>query len=384
MRILHTSDWHLGRVLHQYPLLEDQRDILGQIIAHCRETAYDALFISGDLFDRSLPPEDAVRLWSQFLRDLRAGCPDLPILVIAGNHDSAARVAYAADALTFARIHVRGGSEAILSPVTVVSAVGERMQVWMIPFLWAGDLDVLGEDGERLIRTQEETLKEAIERIRPHQAPEALQMVLAHCFAQGGCAADSERTLVGTATDVDPGLFQPFDYTALGHLHRCQRITDRAWYSGSPLPYSFSEAGDAKGMLAVELARGLPPVITRIPLRAPHPMRRLRGSLQDLLQDPRYAPDTECLVEITLRKDDAGANPFALLKTRFPYLLHLDYEPEAADAAVLERGTAERPGDLLSDFRQFASSIGLDAETAERRAGLVEAFIGELAAQEPK
>jgi len=384
MRILHTSDWHLGRVLHQYPLLEDQRDILGQIIAHCRATAYDALLISGDLFDRSLPPEDAVRLWSQFLRDLRGGCPDLPILVIAGNHDSAARVAYAADALTFARIHVRGGSEAILSPVPVVSAAGERMQVWMIPFLWAGDLDVLGEDGERLIRTQEETLKEAIERIRPNQDPEALQMVLAHCFAQGGSAAGSERTLVGTATDVDPGLFQPFDYTALGHLHRCQRITDRAWYSGSPLPYSFSEAGDTKGMLAVELVRGLPPVVTRIPLRAPRPMRRLRGNLQDLLQDPRYAPDTECLVEITLRKADAGANPFALLKTRFPYLLHLDYEPEAADAAALERCTAERPGDLLSDFRQFAAGIGLDAETAERRAALVEAFIGELAAQEPK
>jgi exonuclease SbcD len=386
MRILHTSDWHLGRVLHQYPLLEDQRAILDQIIAHCRETPYDALLISGDLFDRSLPPEDAVRLWSHFLRDLRAVCPALPILVIAGNHDSAARVAYAADALTFAQIHVRGGSEAILSPVPLVSAAGERMQIWMIPFLWAGDLDVLGEDGERLIRTQEETLKEAIDRIRPLQDPGALQVVLAHCFARGGSATDSERTLVGTATDVDPGLLEPFDYSALGHLHRCQKINDRAWYSGSPLPYSFSEAQDDKGMLSVELTRDQPPAITRVPLRAPHPMRRLRGPLQDLLQDPRHAPDTECLVEITLRKEDAGANPFALLKTRFPFLLHLDYEPDPADAAALALGrtTAERPGDLLSDFRQFAASIGLDAETAETRAALAEGFIRELAAQEPK
>ena len=386
MRILHTSDWHLGRVLHQYPLLEDQRAILGQIIAHCRETAYDALLVSGDLFDRSLPSEDAVRLWSHFLRDLRAACPELPILVIAGNHDSGTRVAYAAEALTLARIHVRGGSEAILAPVPIVSAAGERMQVWMIPFLWAGDLEVLDEDGERLVRTQEETLKEAIDRIRPLQDPGALQLALSHCFTQGGSVTDSERTLVGTATDVDPGLFEPFDYTALGHLHRCQKVTARAWYSGSPLPYSFSEAQDDKGMLAVELAPGQPPAVTRIPLTAPRPMRRLRGALQDLLQDPRYAPDTGCLVEITLRREDAGANPFALLKTRFPYLLHLDYEPDPAEAAALAlgRSTAERPGDLLSDFRQFAASIGLDPETADTRAALAEGFITELAAQESK
>ena len=379
MRILHTSDWHLGRVLHQYPLLAAQGDVLDQIIAHCRATAYDALLVSGDLFDRSLPPEDAVRLWSRFLRDLRAACPELPVLVIAGNHDSAARVAYAADALTAARIHVRGGSEAILDPVELTGPSGERMQVWMIPFLWAGDLDAPGEDGQGLIRTQEETLKEAIARIRPLQDPGALQLLLAHCFARGGAATDSERTLVGTATDVDPGLFAPFDYTALGHLHRCQRVADRAWYSGSPMPYSFSEALDEKGMLAVELKRDQAPGVTRVPLRPPHPMRRLRGALKDLLQDPRYDPDTACLVEITLRKEDAGANPFALLKTRFPLLLHLEYQPEAADAAAPGRGAAERNGDLLSDYRQFAASIGLDAETVAARAALAEAFIKELA-----
>jgi len=385
MRILHTSDWHLGRVLHQHPLLEDQGAILDRIVAHCRDTAYDALLVSGDLFDRSLPSEDAVRLWSRCLRDLRAACPELPILVIAGNHDSAARIAYAADALALARIHVRGGADAILAPVELGDAAGARMQVWMLPFLWAGDLDVLGGPGESLIRTQEETLREAIERIRPLQDPGALQVVLAHCFARGGAATDSERTLVGTATDVDPGLFEPFDYAALGHLHRCQKIHERAWYSGSPLPYSFSEAQDAKGMLAVELAPGRPPVVARIPLDPPHPMRRLRGALPDLLQDPRFEPDTGCLVEITLRREDAGTHPFALLKTRFPLLLHLEYEQDPAAAAeAAGRGGAERPGDLLSDFRQFAASIGLDPETAERRAALAGSFIEELARPESK
>ena len=156
-------------------------------------------------------------------------------------------------------------------------------------------------------------------------------------------------------------MFQAFDYTALGHLHGCQKVTDKAWYSGSPLPYSFSEATHENGMLAVALTRGQPPVVTRVPLCPPHPMRRLRGSLQSLLQDPKVEAATGCLVEITLNKEDAGANPFAVLKDRFPLLLHLSYESEALDAAAPAPGGAnpEQPGDILSDYRQFAASIEL-------------------------
>jgi exonuclease SbcD len=381
MRILHSSDWHLGRILHEYPLLEDQRAVLGQILTHCQGEAYDAFFISGDLFDRNLPPEDAVRLWSHFLRDFRAACPTLPLLVIAGNHDSAARVAYASEALAVTGIHVRGGTEAMDRPVVLTRPSGERMQVWMFPFLWAGDLDA----GEQRLRTQEETLREAIERIRPLQDPGACQVALAHCFARGGSATGSERTLVGTATDVDASLFAPFDYAALGHLHRCQSITDRTWYSGSPLPYSFSEAGDEKGLLSVEVAQGQSPSITRIPLFPRRPLRRLRGSLQDLLTEARFASDTDCLVEITLRQEDAGANPFALLKTRFPFLLHLAYEAAGLDLDA--DGTdpkAAEPGDLLSDFRRFAASIQLKPEALEARMVLAAQFVKELDRQEPK
>lgn len=386
MRILHTSDWHLGRTLREFPLLEDQRAVLAQIVDHCREGGYDALFISGDLFDRNLPSEEAVKLWSQFLKDFRRACPALPLLVIAGNHDSAARVAYAAEALAVAGFHVRGGAEAIATPVELTAASGERMQVWMFPFLWAGDLDAGDNAGERRIRTQEATLEEAIGRIRPAQDPGALQVALAHCFARGGAASESERILVGTATDVDAALFEGFDYTALGHLHRCQRINARTWYSGSPLPYAFSEATDDKGMLSVTLTAGQAPVITRIPLQAPHPMRRLRGSLKNLLEDPAFSPAVDCLVEITLQQEDAGANPFALLKKRFPLLLHLAYETAGGEAGPGAQGpgASEPPGDLLSDYRRFAASIRLEAETLEQRAALAEQFVKELERKETK
>jgi len=380
MRILHTSDWHLGRVLHELPLLEDQRLVLAQLIEHCLAPPYDALIVSGDLFDRSLPSEEAVRLWSGFLRDLRAACPDLPLLVIAGNHDSAPRVACAADALSLAKIHVRGGPEALETPVVITGAHGERMQVWMVPFLWAGDCDA----GEGPIRTQEGTLAAAVERIRPLQDPAALQVVVAHCFAHGGAPSDSERVLVGTATEVDPAVFATFDYAALGHLHRRQRVSERVWYSGSPLPYSFSEAGDAKALLSVELSCGLPPEVTALPLQTPRPLRRLRGTLQDLLEDPRFAPDTACLVEATLDQADAGTNPFALLKRRFPSLLHLRYAEDGNEASrdAALRAVAERTGDLLADYRQFAADLGHDAATLEARATLAGEYARELSRRE--
>jgi len=380
MRILHTSDWHLGRILYDYSLLDDQRVVLGQVVECCRTGGYDALVIAGDLFDRSLASEGAVRLWSEFLRDFRAACPLLPLLVIAGNHDSAARVACAADALERSGIHARGGTEALERPVELRGATGERMQVWLVPFLWAGDLDGGEADGERAVRTQAETLALALERIRPSQDRSAAQVVAAHCFTRGGTPSDSERVLVGAATEVEPELFAGFDYAALGHLHRGQKVLDHVWYSGSPLPYSFSEAHDAKALLSVEVVPGRPPRVDRIPLAIPRPMRRLADTLQALVVDPRYQPDTECLVEITLPALETGANPFQLLKQRFRHLCSLGYAPgpwaPAGDAPV--PASPRRGGDLLSDFRQFGADLGLEPDGLEARAVLVAGLARDL------
>ncbi len=380
MRILHTSDWHLGRILYDYSLLEDQRQVLGQVVDCCRAVGYDALVISGDLFDRSLASEGAVRLWSGFLRDLRAACPALPLLAIAGNHDSAARIAYAADALALAGIHVRGGAEDLERPVELRNPKGERLQAWLVPFLWAGDLDGGPEAGEPALRTQAETLALALERIRPGQDRCAAQVAVAHCFTRGGRPSDSERVLVGTATEVDPGLFDGFDYAALGHLHRCQKVLDRVWYSGSPLPYSFSEAHDTKALLSVDLDGAGAPRVEPVPLAIPRPMRRLSGSFRDLVEDPRYQADAECLVEITLAAAETGANPFQVLKQRFRYLCSLAYagDGRGAGEGAPVPAAPQRGGDLLTDFRQFAADIGLEDDCVASRAALVEQFVQEL------
>jgi len=355
------------------PLLPDQENLLGQVIKASQDGAYDALLISGDLFDRSLPSEEAVLLWSLFLRELHAACPKLPLLVISGNHDSAARVAYASDALSLVKIHVRGGAGQIEVPVELTSASGEKVQIWLIPFLWAGDLDAGEKDAELRFRTQEETLAAAIKLIEGHQDPDAIQVALSHCFSQGGEASDSERVLVGTATHVHPSLFSSFDYVALGHLHRPQKISERIWYSGSILPYSFSEANDAKCLLEVTLRKGQPPVVEMQPLSFPRPMQRLSGALSELLDDPKFSTAENSFVEITLRQADAGKNPFSLLKQRFQYLLHLRYASDDLEGEALEGHLSEikRGEDLFADYRRFASDLGLSPEDAEARATLV-------------
>ena len=379
LRLLHTSDWHLGRSHGSFPLLDDQRAVLEQIIGHCRASACDALLVSGDLFDRHQPSEEALRLWSQFLVSFRETCPRLPLLVIAGNHDSAARVAYASSALSLAGIHVRGGADDLERPVTITGADGERAQVWMAPFLWAGDLDA----GGTRIRTQEETLAEAVARIRPGQEPGVLQVLMGHCFARGGAVSESERPLLGQATEVDAGLFSGFDYTALGHLHRGQRITDRVWYCGSPLPYSFSEWRNANGVLAVALAQGETPTVTRLALDIPRPLRKLEGTLEELLEDPRFQPDMACFVAATLRQVAAEANPFALLKRRFPFLVQVQYEGGEKGGSA-EPAPTEAPGDLLADFRRFATGLRLTPEHLEAHVDLADSLIKELEPQVTK
>ncbi|HWQ10465.1 MAG TPA: exonuclease subunit SbcD, partial [Holophaga sp.] len=288
MRLLHTSDWHLGRVLHEHSLLEDQKHFLDGLLDHLRVNRYDALLLAGDVFDRAIPPEEAVALWNGFLEAFCTECPDTALLAITGNHDSATRVAVAARVIERTGIHLRGGAERLAEPVTIRDAEGAVARIWMVPFLWSGSLQE-GADGQRVLQTQEEALAEAVRRIRAQADPAELNVLVAHCFASGGQVSDSERTLVGTAVQVDPGLFEGFDYVALGHLHRPQALGPRIRYSGTPLPYSFSEASQRKSMAAVTLAKGVEPAVDLVPVQPFRAMMDLKGTLAELQADPKYA-----------------------------------------------------------------------------------------------
>lgn len=354
MRILHTSDWHLGKVLHERSLLEDQRHVLDQVARLIAEDPHDLLVVAGDIFDRLIPPEEAVILLGDWLNAVREVAPAMPIVLIAGNHDSGARLAWSRGLLARSGVHIRGEAERVDQPIRVTTAAGELAEVWAIPFLWPGAL--AATDGGP--STQAAALDAAMTRIRAQQTPGRTQIAVAHCFAQGGQVSDSERTLIGQATTVEGSLFDGFDYVALGHLHRPQAVGTHARYSGSLLQYSFSEAGDDKGVLSVDVRAGALPVATHRPLTPLRALRTLSGSFDALLHTDVYELYREDYVSITLTEPVLAGQPMARLRARFPNLLQLNNPvPETDGLAVSHQGRARDRDDIGLDFLDFQQHL---------------------------
>lgn len=365
MRILHTSDWHLGKVLMERSLLPDQRHALRQITDLLQREPHDLLIVAGDVFDRSIPPEDAVTLLGQWLHEVREVAPRLPIVIIAGNHDSGARLAWSAGLLDGAGVHIRGEAAAIERPVPVTTREGEVAEVWAVPFLWPGDLAQEGEGPT----TQVTAFAHAMTGIRKRYTPGSVQILAAHCFTQGGRTSRSERTLIGQATLIDPGVFAGFDYVALGHLHRPQAVTRHAHYSGSLARYSFSEVEDVKGVLSVDVQAGREPTVAHVPLVPLREMRVLAGTLDDLLTSPVFEPFRDDYLSITLTQAVHAGQPMAMLRTRFPHLLQLGTADDAA--AEQDRPARDRQGDRLDpevdflDFQRHLRTSDVDAEVVD-------------------
>ncbi|MEO8107944.1 MAG: exonuclease subunit SbcD, partial [Actinomycetes bacterium] len=265
MRLLHTSDWHLGRGLHGVDLHEAQESVLAQIVATVSAEQVDAVLISGDVFDRAVPPLASVRLWSQTLRQISELAP---VIVIPGNHDSATRLGVGAD-LYRDGVHIASELSQIGTPILLADDHG-LVAFYPIPFL---DPDmsrrVLSDDEEALPRSHEAVLTAAMARIRRDldarrlAQPSTRAVVMAHAFVIAGPAADavrsdSERDIrVGGVESVSSHIFSGVDYVALGHLHGSQRVDgERVRYSGSPLRYSFSEVHQTKQVLIVDLDAG--------------------------------------------------------------------------------------------------------------------------------
>lgn len=360
MRILHTSDWHLGRRLHEHSLLEDQKVVLGQLLQVLAAEPHDALVVAGDVFDRGIPSEEAVSLLGELLRDLRRAAPSLPVVLIPGNHDSATRLGYAAEIFQVAGIHLRAShrSADLETPVVVRGAGGDEAELWCIPFLWPGSLTLAaGAARTTAVGSQADVLAEAVSRVRARGSAGRLQVAVAHCFVSGGAVTESERTLVGEAVRVDPGLFAGFDYAALGHLHRPQQVAANAWYSGSPLRYSFSEVNDEKSFLSVELRAGQAPSVTAIPVRPLRGMSVVCAGLADVLSAPLVAAHGRDYVRIEL-SDGAASAPITLLRESYPHLLDLRV-PSALSAAAAG-GLAAPPcegRDIETDLREFLSHV---------------------------
>jgi len=331
MKFLHTSDWHLGRGFHGVGLLDEQRSVLAQMSETVRAEGIEAVLVPGDVYDRALPGVDVVALMDQALVQLRESGAEL--IITSGNHDSAARLGFGRELLTFGGVHLLTSLSQLTQPVTYPLGEDTDLAVYGIPYLEpravAGALEV-----EEITHTA--VTAAAIAQIRADLAQRQQQgkvrsVLLAHTFASTGVSSDSERSLgIGGLGVIPTDLFEGFDYVALGHLHGRQELTSAIRYSGSPLPYSFSEEHHEKGGWIVEItADGLQDV-TAVNWQPGRRLARLKGTLEELLTEPQHSSAEDKYCQITLTDTHRPARAMERLRARFPHTLVLGYEPQGA------------------------------------------------------
>ncbi|WP_228981598.1 exonuclease SbcCD subunit D [Streptomyces sp. DH12] len=376
MRLLHTSDWHLGRSFHRVSLLDAQAAFLDHLLATVREHAVDAVLVAGDVYDRAVPPLAAVELFDTALH--RLADAGVRTVMISGNHDSARRLGVASGLIERAGVHLRTDPAGIGTPVLLPDPPHGDVACYGLPYLEpALARDPLGAAAT----SHRAVLAAAMDRVRADLANRPAgtrSVVLAHAFVAGGEASDSERDItVGGVAAVPADLFDGVDYVALGHLHGAQALTDRVRYSGSPLAYSFSEWRHRKTTWLVDLAPDGGVTAERIDCPVPRPLARLRGPLDDLLADPGLTRYEDAWVEATLTDPARPTDPMARLAERFPHTLALVFDPERTEGdggppsyALRLRGRTDQQ--IAEDF--VAHVRGGAAPDAHERAALHSAF----------
>ncbi|MFJ8433266.1 exonuclease SbcCD subunit D [Kitasatospora sp. NPDC094019] len=332
MRLLHTSDWHLGRSFHRESLHDAQRAFLDHLVAVVRDERVDAVLVAGDVYDRALPGLEAVALFDDVLH--RLADLGVPTVFISGNHDSARRLGVGAGLIGRAGIHLRTDPGGCAEPVLLADAHGP-VAVYGLPYLeptLVRERFGLARGGHAAV------LGAAMDRVRADLAARPAgtrAVVLAHAFVTGGEPSDSERDIaVGGVAAVPASVFDGVQYAALGHLHGCQTLAPHLRYSGSPLAYSFSEHEQRKSMWLVDLAADGAVTAERVACPAPRRLARLRGRLDELLTDERYTADEQSWVQVTLTDPSRPTEPMERLRRRFPHTLQLLFDPEDGTATV--------------------------------------------------
>ena len=321
MRFLHLSDLHLGKRVCEFSMLEDQQYILEQILALLDRTPVDGVLLAGDLYDKPIPPAEAVRLLDWFLTRLAAR--HLPVFAISGNHDSADRVAFGSALLASSKIYLSPVFFGAPQPISLSDAYG-TVDVYLLPFLKPAMVRHVYPD-EPI-----ESYNDALACVLRHCPLNKTHrnILVAHQFVAGAAACESEEPSVGGVDSVDAALFDAFDYVALGHLHSPQKVgRDCVRYCGTPLKYSFSEASQKKSATFVELGAKGEVSITTAPLTPLRDLRELRGSYMELTDRRTYeGTAVEDYLHITLTDEQDVPEALARLRVVYPNLMQLDYD----------------------------------------------------------
>lgn len=308
MKILHTSDWHLGIMLHNIPLITEQEHFVNQIVQIIEAEQINAVIVAGDIFDSSVSNSDAISLYNKAVTTI-CGELKVPMIIIAGNHDGAARLASCRELLKNSGLYVTGKLTKEIEPIVIDDAA-----FYPIPYFNIEEVRAMYPKSD--IKTYEHAMIQVCDSIRETMDNTRKNIIISHAFVSGAELSDSDRSaMIGTATIVSKDVFNGFDYVALGHLHRPQNTNENIRYSGSPLKYSFSEANYNKSVTIIDTQDMS---ITFKEIELLHDMRILKGEYEVLLSDAKYSED---FIKIEITDKYIGLDTLNTFRSFYPNLL---------------------------------------------------------------
>ena len=353
MKLIHLSDLHIGKRVNEVSMLEDQEYVLRQILQIIDTEKADAVLIAGDVYDKSIPPAEAVTLFDDFL--CRLAKRDLPVFIISGNHDSPERLAFGNRLLEHSGIHISPVYSGKIESVTLTDEYG-AVNFWLLPFVKPVHVKRFYPDEG--IESYTDAIRTAIQYMEVDQT--VRNVLLTHQFVTGAATCESEELSVGGTDNVDAEVFEGFDYVALGHIHKKQQIGKRPiYYAGAPLKYSFGEAGSTKGMLLVTVDEEGLKKVEELPLTPLHDMRKIKGTLQELLTQGREEGEKALdYVQACLTDEGELIDPMETLRSVYPNAMQIvradreEIQMEFDLRSVAGNGILQKrdAGSLFQDF----------------------------------
>lgn len=372
MKIIHLSDLHLGKRVNEFSMLEDQRFILRQILDVTDRTEPDAVIIAGDIYDKPVPPAEAVELFDDFLWSLAER--KLHVFVVSGNHDSPERIAFASRLIDASGIHLSPVYNGNVTPVTLTDTYGP-VSFFMLPFIKPANVRRFFE--REKIDSYSDALRIAIRTMNMDQSRR--NVLVAHQFVTGASRSDSEDISVGGMDNVDASVFDGIDYVALGHIHGPQNVgSGRIRYSGTPLKYSFSEADHIKSVTVVTLAEKGDLKVDTIPLKPKHDLREIKGLFSGLMSGAYLdGGETEDYLHVTLTDENEIPDAIARLRQAgYPNVMKLDYDNTRTRSGGRVTGAEapekRSPLELLAEFYELQNGKKLSEEQEQFSKAVIE------------
>ena len=379
MKLIHLSDLHLGKRVNEFSMVEDQKYILEEILKAIDAEQPEGVIIAGDVYDKPVPSAEAVQLFDGFLWELAAR--KLQVFVLSGNHDSAERVAFGGRLMDASGIHMSPVYDGKVEPIVLEDGHGP-VNIWMLPFLKPAHVRRFYPEAE--IESYTDAIQTAVDAMGTDST--VRNLLITHQFVTGATTSESEERSVGGTDNVDGSVFDVFDYVALGHIHRPQNMgSERIRYCGTPLKYSFSEAGHEKSVTVVELgAKGegeayCPLEIRTIVLKPLHDLREIRGTYLELTAREYYlGTAVDDYLHITLTDEEDVPDAIGKLRIIYPNLMKLDYDnarTRTANTITLAEDVEHRsPLDLFGEFYELQNNQPMSSAQAELMEQLIESI----------